>query len=93
MPRTGVSILCGAAYFEIENLGWCLFVEKLASEGDLEENHHLEEIGKTIWTTAIEIKYCPYCGVELHDARSRSSPDEFGYFVHIDSSAWLSRRR
>ena len=64
IPRAGVSILSGAAYFEIENLGWCLFVERLATEDDLEKNHHLEEIGGTIRTTAIEIRYCPYCGVE-----------------------------
>lgn len=92
MPKSGVSIRSGAAYFEVEDLGWCLFVERLATEDDLQENHYLEEVGDTMWTTAVEIRHCPYCGVELLDARTRDLPDDFGRFVHIDSSGWLSRR-
>jgi len=91
MPKAGVSIRSGAAYFEADDLGWCLFVERLATEDDLQKNQYLEEVGETIWTTAVEIRCCPYCGVELVHTRSENPPDDFGYFVHIDSSRWLSR--
>ncbi len=92
MPNPGVSICWGAARFDVEDLGWCLFVERLATETDLQDNQYLEEVGETLWTTAVEIKCCPYCGVELDNARSVKSSDDFGYFIHIDSSGWLSRR-
>lgn len=92
MPRTGVSIYWGADRFEVEELGWCLFVERLATETDLQENQYLEEVGETLWTTAVEIKCCPYCGIELDSTRSVKHSDDFGYFIHIDSSGWLSRR-
>jgi hypothetical protein len=92
MPNAGVSICSGATRFEVEDLGWCLSVERLATENDLQENQYLEGVGETIWTTAVEIRCCPYCGVELDNARSVKSSDDFGYFVHIDSSGWLSRR-
>lgn len=72
--------------------GVYLFVERLATANDLQENHYLEEVGDTLWATAVEIRCCPYCGVELTDARSAMSSDDFGYFIHLDSSGWLSRR-
>ncbi|MDR9469268.1 hypothetical protein [Marinospirillum sp.] len=93
MPRSGVSICSGEAYFEDKDLGWLLIIERLASEEDLQENHHLEEVGESIWTTALEIKCCPYCAAVLPDARARSLADDFGYFIHIDSSGWLGLHR
>jgi hypothetical protein len=67
IPSEGVSIRVGTACFDGENLGWCLFIERLAAEEDLLENHYLEEVGESIWTTVVEIKFCPYCAVELVD--------------------------
>lgn len=91
IPNSGIAIRCGSAFFENEDLSWCLFIERLATEEDLQENHYLEEIGEQIWTTAVEIKFCPYCGVELLTNKPGGLTEEFGYFVHIDSSGWLSR--
>ena len=93
MPSERVAIRLGSACFEGEDLSWCLFIERLAVEEDLLENHYLEEVGETIWTTVVEIKFCPYCAVELSDVQSHSAPDEFGRFFHIDSAGWQSRRR
>lgn len=92
MPRVGVSVRREKGYLEREDLGWRLVVERQATEGDLEENHHLEELGDVIWTTMVEIRFCPYCGHELAVAQRGSKPDDFGRFVHIDYSAWTSRR-
>tara|TARA_R110002111_G_scaffold256058_2_gene322777 strand:+ start:248 stop:568 length:321 start_codon:yes stop_codon:yes gene_type:complete len=92
MPKAGVSVRSGAAYFEADNLGWCLFIERVATEDDLQKNQYLEEVGDSIWTTAVEIRCCPYCGEELTHTRSKNPPDDFGYFVHMDFSRWLSRR-
>lgn len=93
MPKDGVSVRVGGAYLGSEESRWCLFLERLATEEDLEENHYLEEVGETIWTTAVEIKFCPYCGRELFSAQSGSPAKDFGRFVHIDSSGWMSQRR
>ncbi|SEO41326.1 hypothetical protein SAMN04490369_108612 [Vreelandella aquamarina] len=92
MPSDGVSICWGPARFGSEDLGWCLVIERVATEDDLQVNQYLEEVGDTLWTTAVEIKCCPYCGVGLTDARSVMSSEDFGYFIHIDSSGWLGRR-
>lgn len=92
MPSDGVSICWGPARFGSEDLGWFLVIERVATEDDLQENQYLEEVGDTLWTTAVEIKCCPYCGVGLTDARSVMTSEDFGYFIHIDSSGWLGRR-
>lgn len=92
MPSDGVSICWGPARFGTEASGWCLLIERVAKEGDLQENQYLEDVGDTLWVTAVEIKCCPYCGAGLTDARSVMSSEDFGYFIHIDSSGWLSRR-
>ena len=94
MPAAGVSIYWGAAWFGVDDLvGWYLLIERIATEDDLEENHHLEQVGETIWSTAVEIKCCPYCGVELDKARSVSSSNDFGYFTHINSSGWSDQHQ
>jgi hypothetical protein len=48
-----------------QDIQWMLYITKLASEEDLEENHYLENRGDLMWSTTIAIKYCPYCGMEL----------------------------
>jgi hypothetical protein len=86
MPRAGVSICRGADFFDSDDLGWCLLVERLATEDDLHANPHLEEVGDTLWTTAVEIKCCPYCGIELTDARCPQ-------FQGRVSRQWTERKR
>jgi len=90
MPDNGVSIRLEKNYVRRENFVWCLFIERQATEGDLEENHHLEEVSEMIWTTVVEIGFCPYCGQELA-VPSRNKPGDFGRSAHIDCSAWASR--
>jgi hypothetical protein len=70
---------------------WRLDIQREATEADLEDNHYLEEVGDTLWTTALEIRHCPYCGQQLTDP-GEEVPAGFGRFVHIDSSGWHSRR-
>ena len=65
MPRAGVSICWAAARFDSEDPGWCLFVERVATANDLQENHYLEEVGDTLWTTAVEIRSYRNLGVYL----------------------------
>ena len=66
---------------------WRLYICKLATEEDLEENHHLEVIDQTIWQTQIEILHCPFCGDHLVPAENASIRD-FGDFQHNDFSKW-----
>ena len=67
-------------------------MQRLANESDLEENHYLENIGNTIWTTAVGICYCPFCGDPLPDAkRSMSSRD--AEYQHVDYSGWTAEVR
>ena len=92
MPEHGMSIRLDKNHVRRESFVWCLFVERQATEDDLEENHHLEEVGETIWTTVVEVGFCPYCGQELVAAPDNNEPADFGRFTHIDCSSWTSRR-
>lgn len=87
IPANGISVL-GADYF-LPGSGWewCLVVERQATDQDLEANPILEEIGETIWSTAVGITHCPFCGQQLTEAMERGQdlPPEF---VHVDSSGW-----
>ena len=91
MPKLGISVHTGDASFGNDDPSWYLTVQKTATEEDLEENHHLEEVGDIIWMTMIEIKYCPYCGEKLPYDQSQSKDDDFGYFHHADFSKWHKR--
>lgn len=70
---------------------WRLDIQHETTEADLEANHYLEEVGETLWTTSLEIRHCPYCGQQLA-APGEEVPDDFGRFVHIDSSGWDARK-
>ena len=82
LPKAGVSI-----YVEDDDPAWSLHIQKEATESDLEENHHLENIGDTIWLTSIGILYCPFCGEKLPEWGS-VKPDGYGQFQHHDFSRW-----
>ncbi|EKD93693.1 MAG: hypothetical protein ACD_28C00081G0003, partial [uncultured bacterium] len=54
---------------------------------DLEENHHLEEEGETLWETSLEILHCPFCGKYLLENKDKVFED-YGRFHHNDCSDW-----
>jgi len=62
LPGNGLGVYRAEHFLNGKNWEWCLVVQRLATESDLEENHHLENIGDTMWTTAVGISYCPFCG-------------------------------
>ncbi len=87
LPEKGIQIFFSQNKTECFQNSWNLIIRKNATEEDLEENHHLEEIGETIWQTIIEITHCPYCGVELPIEQSIKARCK-GKFVHHDFSSW-----
>ena len=82
LPKSGVYL-----HFDVEVPAWTLNIQKEATEADLEENHHLENIGDTLWLTSLNILYCPYCGEQLPGLESIDKTG-YGYFQHNDFSRW-----
>ena len=79
------SVERGSNHFGRDN--WVLVVTRSASEQDLEENHYLEEVGETIWSTVVEISNCPYCGKRLQQIEGGEAE-----IAHLDYSSWSSKR-
>lgn len=73
-----------------QEFSWLLYIEREASETNLEENHYLEKIGDSIWTTMLEVIYCPYCGAKL-PGTEKINIKSYGKFSHIDSTSWTSK--
>ncbi len=90
LPQEGVTVVFDDSYFNRKNKTWRLQIQRTANEEDLMQNHFLEEVGETLWTTIIEITHCPYCGANLYADVPLSIPDH-GRFTYIDSSGWNSR--
>ncbi|MBN1997415.1 hypothetical protein JW935_07680 [candidate division KSB1 bacterium] len=86
LPPGGVYIVPSGR----DNKGWMLIIQREATEKDLEENSHLEDIGDVIWRTELEITHCPYCGKVLFECPA-PEPKKYGKFRHIDSSGWSSK--
>ena len=82
LPKSGIYL-----HFDDEVPAWTLNIQKEATESDLEENHHLENIGDTLWLTSLNILYCPYCGEQLPGLGSIDKAS-YGYFQHNDFSRW-----
>lgn len=82
----GIRIERSGGWFHTEPT-WQLVVTREATEADLEDNHHLEWIGDSIWSTVIEINHCPYCGRELRDEKAENIRftlfDSTGYNVKL----------
>lgn len=72
------------AWIEKQSGDWNLHINRVAGEEDLEENHYLEEVGQTIETVAVSVKFCPYCGIELPTKNNIFNPS----FTHRDFSKW-----
>ena len=90
LPGNGLGVYRAEHFLNGENWEWCLVVQRLATESDLEENYYLENIGDTMWATTVGINYCPFCGDLLPDAKhSMSSPDP--EYHHVDYSGWTAK--
>ena len=72
------------AWIEYAQGEYLLNLNRVASEKDLEENNHLDEVGQTIDHVSINIKYCPYCGESFVPDGSGFTPS----FVYNDLSKW-----
>ena len=81
---TSVWIERDSGYFG-KDKSWVLVVARLATERDLEENHHLEEVGEAIWSTVVEVSHCPYCGICLGEIQCGEA--EIVHFDHSTVSA------
>jgi hypothetical protein len=92
LPSTGVQILYAMDNVERNANTWRLIIRREATEEDLEENHHLEEIGETLWETSLEILHCPFCGKHLLDKKDKIYEDH-GRFSHCDFSGWAAKRQ
>jgi hypothetical protein len=82
LPKSGVYL-----HFDDEVPAWTLNIQKEATESDLEENHHLENVGDIIWLTSLNVLCCPYCGEQLPGLES-ADKTSYGYFQHNDFSRW-----
>ena len=71
LPSTGVQILYAMDNVERNAMTWRLIIRREATEEDLEENHHLEEEGETLWETSLEILHCPFCGKHLLEKKTK----------------------
>ncbi|MBF0266089.1 MAG: hypothetical protein HQL46_12525 [Gammaproteobacteria bacterium] len=89
LPPQGIYIECSDCKAE-KKIIWNLYIQREATESDLEENHYLETEGEAIWTTILEITHCPYCGIHL-PGLDNIDKKSYGKFTHIDSSGWSSK--
>ncbi len=87
LPKNSVQVVFNNGGSDGFYRAWNLIVRKESTWEDLEENHHLEEVGQIIWQTKIEIRHCPYCGCELV-TEERASKKFKGEFEHHDFSKW-----
>ena len=71
-------------WIELEHDQPLLHLNQTASRDDLEENHHLEQIGDTIATVILNVKFCPYCGEKLTGSDGAGVP----WFHYHDFSSW-----
>lgn len=61
---------------------WKVNFYRLATEKDLESNHHIEELDETIWSMSAKINFCPFCGEKLNDIGRKYS--EFFLYTFND---------
>lgn len=57
---------------------WQVTYSRNATEADLQNNHCLEAVGEVIWSMAIEINACPFCGEMLRETPKKNL--DFGLF-------------
>lgn len=74
----------GEVWISEDNDEWHLNINRVATEQDLDENHHLEEVGQTVDNVVLNILYCPYCGEHLDASKDELIP----MFTFHDYSKW-----
>jgi hypothetical protein len=86
LPDSGVWVVFDN---ELSNpdLCWRLLIQREATEEDLEENHHLEQVGDTMWAASVGILRCPYCAADLYTL-SNAKPIGVGEFSLHDHQGW-----
>ncbi|MCL6271084.1 hypothetical protein M3P05_14235 [Sansalvadorimonas sp. 2012CJ34-2] len=87
MPPDGVYI--EQEEYEDGKHCWWLVIYREATEEDLENNHYLDMVGDTIWSTTVEVAFCPYCGEWL--LPEKSGVDSVNP-SHEDFSGWHAVR-
>lgn len=89
MPQQGVEIRRDDELTDADTPNWVLSIYREATEGDLEENHHLEQVGGIVWNTLLAIRHCPFCGERLPgDSDSGAFPAR-----HFDYAGWSVKER
>jgi hypothetical protein len=73
--------------YDDDTPSWILCIQREATESDLEEYAHLENVGDIIWLTRLSIQHCPFCGKQLPGLESVNQADQ-GRFEHFDYSRW-----
>jgi hypothetical protein len=89
MPRQGIEIRQGNELSDADPSDWVLSIYREATEGDLEENHSLEQVGEIIWNTFLVIRHCPFCGERL----SGDSDTRALLARHFDYAGWDMEER
>ncbi|MEJ2619827.1 MAG: hypothetical protein P8163_06085 [Candidatus Thiodiazotropha sp.] len=84
MPESGIYIFYCREDGEGYANAWNLLIRRESTEEDLEENHHLEEVGEPILEALLEISHCPFCGEQLSNGKS----SQYGNYLHRDYSEW-----
>jgi len=74
----------GEAWISNESGKYELNINRVATDNDLEENHHLEAVGETIETVVVNVIFCPYCGERMQKSEDQFVPS----FRYHDFSKW-----
>ncbi len=89
-PGEDVGVYFSTDYFNEEQPSWYLLIQRNATIDDLEKYQYLEEEGDNLWTTALEVTHCPYCGESLYESTTRPRKNH-GRSVLIDhASSWYA---
>ena len=90
MPISGIRISREPDLLPNEDWRWALCVERTASEEDLEQNAYLEEVGGRLWSLAVGIRHCPYCGTLLPGEQDAVLNGSAGFRL-MDHGEWTVR--
>lgn len=90
MPTSGIRISREPDLLPNETWRWALCVERMAGEEDLQQIAHLEQVGDTLWSLAVGIRHCPYCGALLPGELSTTISSSAGFRL-VDCREWTAR--
>ena len=89
LPKMGVQVIYDTQLHQSKKT-WRLDIYREATEEDLEENHYLETVGELLWSTSVEVAFCPYCGKDLYEGNNLTV-EELAQVVHWDYSVWSAK--